>query len=156
VNQPLTIIPYLIGISALLSVNALDIDIFPLPFLFLLFPFTSWYSLFLIRYYLLRERDDQIFGIGINQFQHLFSTILWMLGLAILAACIGIAYFHTTITSMLFLLAFTVIALLVFQHTIEAKILSEVMKKHSNLQDININEMYREIRKLILTNMMHK
>lgn len=156
VNKPLTVIPYLLGIILLLGVNVLNLDMFPLPFLFLLFSFTLWYPIFLVYYYVLRDADDEILGIQVSQFRNLFFNILWMLGLAIVMACIGVGYFQSSFGSMFFILAFTVISLIIFQSIIEAKLVSEGLKRNTSLKDLNFNDMYTEIRQLILTKVINK
>ena len=156
VNKPLTIIPYLLGIILLLGVNALNLEMFPLPFLFLLFSFTLWYPLFLVYYYVLRDADQEILGVQISQFRKLFFNIVWLLGLAIVAACVGVGYFQSSFGSMFFILGFTVISLNIFQYIIEAKLVSEGLKRNASLKDLKFNDLYTEIRQIILTKVIQK
>jgi hypothetical protein len=72
VNKPLTIIPYILGILLLLVTNILSPDMFPLPFLFLLFSFSLWYPIVLVYYYVLRKTEDEVLGIQISKFKKLF------------------------------------------------------------------------------------
>jgi hypothetical protein len=49
-----------------------------------------------------------------------------------------------------------VIILICFQSIIEAKLVSEGLKKNASLSDLNFNKMYAEIRQLILTKVIEK
>lgn len=156
VNKPLTVIPYLLGIILLIGVNALNLDMFPLPFLFLFFCFSLWYPLLLVYYYVLRDAEGEILGIKASQLRNLFFYILWIVGLAMVLACIFCGYFKSTFGSIFFGFGFTVISLIIFQSIIEAKLVTEGLKRNANLNELKFNDLYVEIRQLILTKVIKK
>jgi hypothetical protein len=151
VNKPWTIIPYLFGIILFVGVNALNLEFFPFPFLFLWFSFTLWYPLVLVYYYVLRNGDQEILGIKISQLRKFFLTTIWALGLASVAACILLVYFDSSFGSIFLIMGFTVFSLIIFQSIIEAKLASETLKRNASLKELKFDDLYTEIRKLILT-----
>jgi hypothetical protein len=151
VNKPWTIIPYLLGIILFLGVNALNLEFFPFPFIFLSFCFTLWYPLVLVYYFVLRDGDQEILGIKISQLRKLFLNTIWVLVLANVAAGILLVYFDSSFGSMFLILGFTVFSLIIFQSIIEAKLASEALKRNASLKELKFDDLYIEVRQLILT-----
>ncbi len=149
VNKPLTIIPFLFGLIGIVSINIIYSEAFPITSFFFCYPFTAWYAALLIRHYILKDKIS-ISGIQAIQLRALFTIFLWLQGLALLSACFAMAYIQNDFWSPFILFVFTTLCTLIFHKIIEAKLLSEVLKKNENLKEMDVNEFYKGIRKIIL------
>lgn len=93
VNKPITIIPYLLGLGLCLYSCMLGFD--PSVIVFVnIFNFSLWYTVFLIRYYVLSGQEETVlWKVNINKFKGIFNCYLILNVLIVALVHIRIIYY---------------------------------------------------------------
>lgn len=155
VNKPITLIPYLIGLVSLFFAGFMNRE-FPFPFIANSFSFSLWYMVLLVRYYVLSgEGELYIWEVKINRFNRIFD---WILGLNALALIIGlIAMPSQAGFPVAFVLIFyTVISFGILQKIVIAKFISEGVKQNTSIKELKPDDLYKELRELIIRKIINE
>jgi uncharacterized protein YacL len=151
VNKPLTSILYVLGVCLMILLSLQDEDKFWFTCVWLIPAFSILYFTSITYYYLLRGNEKfEIKGVDIRSFKG--SVIVYWL-MSLIGLVIGFILFINTDSALfpaIFLVFYNAICAVVLKLVIYAKFFSLALKKNPTLKDFKIEDLYSDIREILL------
>lgn len=164
VNKPISAVFYFLGLFFILfsivfyeyvlslyvyKSSFYELNVF--AFAFISAAFTIHYITFIYLYYLLRgDEKYEIRGVDIRKFKGLLNVYSYFILLGYILAIVITSVFQDPIAGAFLLHVYTVIFMLSFLSYVRAKLISLFFKKNKKIDDFNMDELYQEIRKILL------
>ncbi|MGE3920754.1 MAG: hypothetical protein AB7F64_07450 [Gammaproteobacteria bacterium] len=152
VNKPLTFVLYLLGVCLMVLFSFQDGNKFWFTCVWLIPAFSIFYFNAVTYHYLLRGNEKfEIKGVDIRAFKWPVR-VYWLMSLIGLAISLVILFSgeHILFFSALFLVFYNAICAVVLKLVIYAKFFSLALKKNPTLKDFKIEDLYSDIREILL------
>lgn len=151
INKPITLVLYLLGVCLMILLSFQDEDKFWVTCVWLIPAFSIFYLNSITYYYLLRGNEKfEIKGVDIRSFKGPVR-VYWLISLVGLA--IGFVLFLNTYSALapaIFLVFYNAICAVILKLVIYAKFFSLALKKNPTLKDFKIEDLYVDIREILL------
>ena len=151
VNKPLTLILYLLGVCLMVLITFQDGNKFWFTCVWLIPAFSVFYFTAITYHYLLRGNEKfEIKGVDIRAFKGPVR-VYWLMSLiGLIISIIIFANTYIVFFSALFLVFYNAICAAILQGVIYAKFFSLALKKNPTLKDLKIEDLYTDIREILL------
>lgn len=152
VNKPLTFVLYLLGLCFMVLLSFLDGDKFWFTSVWLIPAFSVFYCTAMTYYYLLKGNEQfEIKGVDIR-FLKGPVKIYWLMSLIGLAISVMIFHLDGEILffSAAFLVFYNAVCAVALKLVIYTKFFSLAIKKNPTFKDLKIEDLYQDIREVIL------
>lgn len=156
VNRPITILLYLLGVCLMILLSFQGEGRFWLTCIWLIPAYSIFYCTSITNYYLLRGNEKfEIKSVDIRIFKGLVR-IYWFFGLiGVIMSVVLFRHTDAVLASAIFLFFYNVICTAALKCAIYAKFFSLVLKKNPKLKDFKIDDLYADIRKILLKKVIH-
>ncbi len=151
VNKPITVLFYLLGLCLMVFISFSDGDKFWFTSIWLVAAYSVFYCTSIIYYYLLRgDEKFEIRGVDIRTLKVMLKIYWFMCLVGLFIGLLIASKTSAVIFPAIFLLFYNAICAAILKCVILAKLFSLALKKNPTIKDINIDELYKEIRELLL------